>query len=67
VPVPLGSSPGFTQEPGDSVQGIKLLVEIAPSTILISALVPLVIAGATGFALSRRVIKMRPAEALVYS
>lgn len=65
VPVPLGSSPGFTQEAGESVQAIKLLVNIAPSTILISALVPLAIAGATGLVLSRRVIKMQPAEALV--
>ncbi len=67
VPVPLGSSPAFTQEAGGSVQAIKLPVNIAPSTILISALVPLTIAGATGLALSRRVIRMRPAEALVYS
>ena len=66
VPVPLSSSPAFTQEPGEAVQAIKLLVRIAPSTILISAIVPLAIAGVTGLVLSRRVIKMRPAEALVY-
>ncbi len=65
VPVPLGSSPAFTQEPGESVQAMRLLVAIAPSTILISALVPAAIAGLTGLVLSRRVIKMRPAEALV--
>lgn len=67
VPVPLGSSPAFTQQAGESVQAIKLLVNIAPSTILISALVPLAIAGGTGLALSRRVIKMRPSEALANS
>jgi putative ABC transport system permease protein len=67
VPVPLGSSPTFTQGPSDAVQSIKLLIEIAPLTILFSLLVPLAIAGVTGLVLSRRVIKMRPAEALIYS
>lgn len=66
VPVPLSSSPAFTQEPGEAVQAIKLLVRIDSSTILISAIVPLAIAGVTGLVLSRRVIKMRTVEALVY-
>ena len=66
VPVPLGSSPAFLQDPGKSVQAIRLFVDIAPSTILISALVTLAIAGTTGLILSRRVMRMKPAEALVY-
>lgn len=66
VPVPLSQVPAFVQESGEVAQAIRLLVEVEPTTIILSAMVTLVISGMTGLLLTQRVMKMKPADALLY-
>lgn len=67
VPLPLAQAPAFTQAPNELVNATKLLVKINPIMIMFSALFSLLIAFLTGFVLSARLIKMKPAQALAYS
>ena len=66
VPLPLAQAPAFTQAPNELVNATKLLVKISPITVILSALVSLLTAFLTGIVFSARLIRMKPAQALVY-